>query len=85
MLAVLDDGSDLRQEFFDALFGWLDEQLTVVLAHVLAQEVKALFDVRQPGLFRRQTQASCGQKVYHSGIASGCAFLSGCAPSAIQN
>ena len=42
----LDDLPDLGEERFDVLPGRFDEQLAPVLAYVEAQEVEAVFDMR---------------------------------------
>lgn len=46
MVMGLDDGTNFEQQGLDALFGWFDEQLAFVLTDILAQEIKALFNIR---------------------------------------
>ena len=44
-----DDGPKSDFEFFDTLTGGFDEELALIFADVLPQEVKALIDVRDGG------------------------------------
>ncbi len=51
LFAGLDECPYLPQKRRDILSGWLDDELAVVLAYVLAQEVEAVFDMRDDRLF----------------------------------
>ncbi len=48
---AFNDPSDLDQERFHVLRGRLDEDLAVVLAYILTEEVKPILDVRDDRLF----------------------------------
>ena len=63
----VDDCLRFGQERFDALAGRFDEELAVVLAYVLSQEVESVVDVGYPGLFWGQFQASFLQKLFQEG------------------
>ena len=47
----LDDGAHLVQNRFLTLFRWSDEELALVLADVLSEEVEAIVDVSNGSLF----------------------------------
>ena len=64
-LIALNDGSNFPQERLDTLRRRLDEQLTVVFADVLAQEVKAIRDVRDHGLLGREFQTALPQEHFN--------------------
>ena len=46
MLMGLDDGPDLEQESFNALFSRFNQQFAVVLTDILAQKIKPFFNIR---------------------------------------
>jgi len=52
----LDDSSDFSQECFNIPFGRPGKELAVVLAYVPSEEIKSLFDVRNPGLLQGEFQ-----------------------------
>ena len=64
----LDDGADFEQQSFDALFGWLDQELALVLTDILPQEIKAFFDVSQLCFLDRQFQPALGQEGFYYGL-----------------
>ena len=51
----LDDGAYLVQKRFLTLLRWFDEELALVLADVLSEEVKPIVDVSDGGLFFGQS------------------------------
>ena len=68
-LCVFDDSSDALQEGSNILLGRLDEQFSVrVSAHVLSEEIKAVFHVRNDGLCRREFKTSFLQKALDQGL-----------------
>ena len=61
---VSDGLADAIQKSFYVFLGRLDEQFPVrVTAHVLSEEIKALFHVGDDRLFRREFQPSFLQKL----------------------
>jgi len=61
--------SDPRQEGFNVLLGRLDEQLPVkVAAHVLSEEIKAFFHVRNDSLRGREFKSSLLKKLFDEGL-----------------
>ena len=54
---------DFLQEVVRVLLGRFDEQLAVILAEVLSEEVEPLLDVRDAGFLWRELQAPVAQKL----------------------
>ena len=67
-LVGFDDPSDFPQHRFDALRRRLDEQLAVVFANVLSEEVKPFLDMRDHGLLGREVQATLLQERLNKGF-----------------
>jgi hypothetical protein len=61
---VFDDCSNLLQEGLDVLLGRLNQQFAVVLAYILAQEIKPVLDMRDAGLLLREFQTARVQKCF---------------------
>src|SRR5665213_4466178 len=59
----LDDRSDFLQEDVRVLLRRFDEQLAVVFAEVLSEEIKPFFDVRDAGFLWRELQTTVAQKL----------------------
>jgi hypothetical protein len=56
-MCVFDDSSDALQEGSNILLGRLDEQFPVgIPAHILSEEIKAVFDVRDDGSLSERVQ-----------------------------
>ena len=58
LLIGLHDLPDLTEELFDILSGGFDQQFARVLAHVLAQEIEAVLNVRDMGFLRGEFQSA---------------------------
>src|SRR6266487_1202146 len=59
----LDDRPDFLQEDMRVLLRRLDEQLAVVFAEVLSEEVEPFFDRRDAGFLGRELQTTVAQKL----------------------
>src|SRR5450759_4787060 len=57
-VVVADDSSHLVQEVLNILLGRLDDQLALVLADILTQEIKSTLDMRDLCLLCCKTQTS---------------------------
>jgi len=68
-MCVFDDSSDALQEDSNILLGRLDEQFPVgIPAHILSEEIKAVFHVRDDGLYRREFKTSFLQELLDQGL-----------------
>jgi hypothetical protein len=64
LLVGFDGRPHFGQECFDAFPGGFDEELALVLAHVLPQEVEALLNVGYPGFLWGQFQTPFTQELF---------------------
>ena len=58
-----DDRSDFLQEGVRVLLRRLDEQLAIILAEILSEEVEPFFDRRDAGFLWRELQTTVAQKL----------------------
>src|SRR5215475_11316724 len=65
---AFNDLTDIPQHRFDALHRWLNEQLPVVFAEVLSEEIKAVCDVRDDRLLGREGQSTLLQERFDHGF-----------------
>ena len=65
LLVSLDDFPDVAQKRLQVLLRRFDQQLTVVFADVLAEEVEALCDVRDDCFLLREFQSSLPHERFH--------------------
>src|SRR5215210_7379817 len=63
LLVGLNKASDFTQEGFGVLPGRLDDELAVVPAYILSEEVEPVLDMRDSGLLRRESQSAWLQEV----------------------
>jgi len=72
-MCIFDCSSDARQEGSNILLGRLDEQFPVgISAHILSEEIKAVFHVRDDCLRRREFKTSFLQELLDEGFDLSC-------------
>src|SRR5258708_2130971 len=67
-LVLLHDLSDFFQERFHVLLGRFDNELPIVLAYMLSEEVEAIFNMRHEGFLSREGQSSFPHELLHEGF-----------------